>query len=1517
MSFSKQPAELFRSLRSRDIPVEQRIKLAQLHWNDPKFDLPYKQLYFLRWIFEVEFFEPKNSNKRTNTESFNSPVHYPVFWKCLHQLVSDLQHSDLSTVLGGASPIILIRHTLLEWSNLFEDLEFSGDVYSTLKVIFPIIAQRLTFDLSLDFINQIFHGLKKLSSPISDPVEQTVLLIINGILPTIEHTLNSRKAFNSIILNPEFLNRTLQVTFSPYATSSLKSLVLQIIQTLTLNVENLKKVNLNQESPIEWLEALHLTGKKDPKMAAAVIEIVTHLVSALIRELPNLRSQLFSQHLASIAPQSSNGRSVAVDLAYLHATRTFILHVINNSCEVLKDLGSSTSSNLSASMTSHKVIIRQILNSNLYDPAQPSQHEILDEIAEHCTSHLSSSSRIIAMDSLHILVDLLSLDYTLIEVRLTTILENLIVSPSDSNSSGPMCQFFDGVFNWFSKAKQIPNLFSKWIEIIEAKLPQYSLREISSGPLMDKTFIERAHEEIRLSVSSAQMAVIHDLLSSKFRSIIQSSAICPDEPAAEPSSKRRKISAQKATSPSKEEPTAEAIGTIHQNANLSGVISNFYELLVISASRSSLQSKEWSSLSKRISSFGGEIINTIVMPTLQRWPATNSSKNRFRKFKSLSEQTVLASAFRVLASVLQVQGLHTSSELDALELLEWLELLHQVSSRKTDHHSPELSFELVHILLEFTSQKLSCLKSVDPIIPHTAYETIFKLIEDCTNHSNSWNGFIVSLTSAELPSALWHYLTTTHLSEFATLATPDQINQFAQIAIKLGSQNPDASDQRERLGLLSVNRMVLRSPVFLECASLREPLLKQLVAAFEGIMPLDADSTLSQLDVYQLDSVNSLYDIISDLPLSYLTKWARKRLFNWSFAWNEALLSKKLTSATPPSQALSVIRSRAFLCRILSDPLSSANAEMMKQAIGTTIKSLGPFGTEEEENQDSLIKVTDNLIIGIIAKLMKNMKSGEDSESSFKLLDQFCVALSTRIKPVAKTIIKNKLINSKDMIIISPLKFIAEYGRIHIIDTSREADEEETIFIQRFQSLIRPLVDSLEAALKKTRAKTSSNLSNLAVIELGKIYLQLSRLDGNQTKLNENLIDLKQLLPSIDQIKTTSDHCQLSQNETEILAENLDLFEEMIQINRHRYGTKPKDCVTAFQTLVISHLHLRSSISGGADENLEFQSKLRNSFIKSCKNSNINESSGALRMILNEINGCSQMFIGHKSKQSCDPTSHLFNRFRNLLDVAVLLVLNYPGHDEQGSNSSLEEVILKLLKSLKLIDLDDQQELISPRETLNFYRWKAELIDQICIQDAHMIGRSSLLEILETLIDLGKRKEFQTIQSLHDILVSITSHLNQDCLRRSLINHFPLLVDLLSRLMIPTLNMKNYSRLISDLSSTNKFIAPFSKHAPFLITNLISKISQTTTNTSSSSHLSSNSIEGFVNHGLFSLISTMGKFERNSIGYRILEQSNQFHSSSSFDDHHLLLLDDHNSNCLLNWKKILKNWETLRYKGTD
>jgi hypothetical protein len=135
------------------------------------------------------------------------------------------------------------------------------------------------------------------------------------------------------------------------------------------------------------------------------------------------------------------------------------------------------------------------------------------------------------------------------------------------------------------------------------------------------------------------------------------------------------------------------------------------------------------------------------------------------------------------------------------------------------------------------------------------------------------------------------------------------------------------------------------------------------------------------------------------------------------------------------------------------------------------------------------------MISEIITKLMKDMKSGETSESSFELLDQLCKALSQRIKHAAKAIIKSKSIQTENRLIISPLQSIADYGRNNILDSNQEANGEKSVFIQRFQQLIRPVLVNLESALKKSRAKASSNPSNLGLLELGKIHLQLCRID--------------------------------------------------------------------------------------------------------------------------------------------------------------------------------------------------------------------------------------------------------------------------------------------------------------------------------------------------------------------------------------------------------------------------------------
>jgi hypothetical protein len=182
----------------------------------------------------------------------------------------------------------------------------------------------------------------------------------------------------------------------------------------------------------------------------------------------------------------------------------------------------------------------------------------------------------------------------------------------------------------------------------------------------------------------------------------------------------------------------------------------------------------------------------------------------------------------------------------------------------------------------------------------------------------------------------------------------------------------------------------------------------------------------------------------------------------------------------------------------------------------------------------------------------------------------------------------------------------------------------------------------------------------------------------------DTLIDLKLLLPSLDQIRKQRSGLEGSDPHPgveEILPECLDLFEEMIQIHRHRCGTKRKECVNAFQTLVVSHVHLRTSRTGQGDQH-NFDLKLRGSFIRSCKNAHPNESREALRTILSEINDCSQTFLGIGSGQTFNLGSHSFTRFRILIDVAALLILNYSGHDADDARTHHGEYQKTILSDL-------------------------------------------------------------------------------------------------------------------------------------------------------------------------------------------------------------------------------------------
>lgn len=1501
----KRPADLFQCLRSRDIPVEQRIKLAQHHWSNEDFQLQHKQIYFLRWIFEADLYESKKTSKNQSSLSEPkppSPVQYPAFWEFLDQLVADIHTQDLSVIVGGASSIILLRHALSEWPDLLDDPAWSKRALSSLGVIFPIISQRLSFDVSLELVHGIFERLDNLQSPISASADEMIMLILQGLLPSIQQTSCSRKAFNFLVMNEEVLNRILGILASAHVTPSVKATVLQTIKSLVLSLENLKKIHSSKENQIEWLGAFRHAGRTNPTMSLVASEVVSELLSTLIRDLPDLRSQLFHHH----GPLSSNSQSNATDLACLHTSRSFILHVLDCSYEVLRDLGSLTASNLPDCTARLKEIIELIRDCNLYDPVDPSQHQILDRIANDCTHQLSNSSFCVARDSLQILICFLSLDHTLIEVRLAIILEKLIAPLHSSHFLEPIFQFCDGVFDWFSKSKQIPCLFTHLIQISEAKLCEISLQEFSKGPLMDRKFIERFHEEIRLSIPSAQMVAIHELLSTKLRTVLQNLVACQDSQSLEPSRKKRRTSLAKALPLQKDESQEGPTRASDQDANLCVIISVFYEIFIIAASRSPLQPKGWSGLSKKSATFVGELVNKILLPILQRWPPCQSSKNRFRKWKESSEQIVAASTFRVLAATIQAQGCNGFPELEALDLSEWLELPCEVSGRRKVQLNPQLSYELIHLLLEFTSQTVSCLKPVDPIIPRTVYQAILELIDDHAELENSiWNGSVICLTPAQLPCALWHLLTTAHLSDFSNLATREQLDQFTKILFKLGPAAPlqqlhDSHTQKDCFNFFEINQMVFAAPITLECNHLHEPFVQQLLQCFTNIITLDENAASAQSSATQSRRVNYLYETISYLPLSYLTKRARKFLLRWSFLWSDVLA---LSTLSTEDFLASAIQARSFLFRLLSDSVCVINPEMMKQVVGGTIKFLSY--SHPEGDQESLAEVTGRLISVMITRLIQNMKSEVDAEASFELLGQFCLALAEHIRNVVKAISKSKSIKWQHRLIISPLESIAEHAATISARLDRQPRPEDSAFCLRFRQVVLPILNSLEKALKKVRVKGNLTFSNLGLSDLGKIYLRLCRIDESQSRIENCAIDMKSLSSSLKRLNESPIECKLSDCHSfreKAIPKCLELFEEMIEVHRNRRVVEVKGCRQAFKILTMLHLNFRLKKSIQDDDGYNFHQNFKRSFVQSCKKSTPEEAHDALAMILGETSRSCQKFIDSKDCQSTTADTALLTRFQIVIDLGILLILNFPADEDHHVDNlnrcnrlTKGDITLTLLKCLKIIDLRniDNPDGRDDQKLINFYTWKTDLIEQLCIEKVREIG-CSVLVILETLIDLSNRKEFQSNQLLHDRLVSIASLLNQECLRRPLVNHFSLVIKLLVNLMVPKLDLGTYSRLITDLTSTNQFVPPFSKHSPFLLVVLVEKITRVSSRTSS--------LEGFMNHGLFSLISTMGKFERSSVGRLILETYEQ--------------TDDH-ENSIMNWKKILKDWESFRYKGTD
>ncbi|MBW0462351.1 hypothetical protein O181_002066 [Austropuccinia psidii MF-1] len=1469
------PEELFLALRSSNYAIEERILLAQTHWSSPSFTLGHKDIYFLKWMLEPDLHDPKR--KRKSDDPLTSPAHLEIFWAFLHQLIIKVESQDLVNLISVSGFLPLARATISGWSNLSKNPEAFSNTLSSLQTLWPLLCQRLSFELSVELFHGFLQSLIQETAPVAGQIEEMALLILKGLLSIIQQPSNYRKALNAI-LKQNLLILQLKISLKLTFGSTLGVLILRMMYDLIFNVENVKKLLHAGDGQLDWLDSFRIASQADDETTLAVFEILPHFLQIFAREWPRFQSQLSNSSRSHNGSQFALGRTPTTPLAHFHASRTLALNIFSSSHKLIKALGSAGSIELnSRSVEKFKVIVGLIMDCNIYEPTEAVHHEILDSIAHDCISYLADESISTVSHAWEVLVYLLKMDYDLIGHRLDSILPHL-VGPSPSEVLiNPVLIFLNTLFDWYSKAKQLPVLLTKFIDTIESRLGQFSLDAITNGPLMSRIISERSHEEIRLSMSYTQMSLMHDSLSHRLLNGLLRARIQPEGHISERSSKRRKLSAIESSPAAKpEDLIVQTPKPSVENRDFCIVLSFFYDIFAIAASRSSLQSKERSDLSAKLSSFGSQIIKTIIQPTLEQWPP-RKGKNRFRKWTNFIEQSILASAFRTLTSIFRSQSRQLSPEIE-VSLTEWLEFFPLIFEVKKQRVNPELITELMRLCLEFTSYKLFLMKSIDLTIPHAVYNALFLLIENLADspECSLWSGRIAPITFADCPCAIWHYLTTLHLSEFTTLATPTQLSKFAEILVNSCAQTDKTYQTKSfDISIADITQDCLSAPAFHEAYRLREPMMKQLIKAFDCILPLseDANNTSFQLSIQQLKKANQLYCIISVFPLSYLTKSIRKFLLSWTLLWNKVLSIQRASKSEGKHSFVSRCHSRSSLCKLLQDSNYSIKCAALKEATNLAVLCLaeGSHGHQGDKNLDEM---TQTMLTAIIAHLFKNAKTGKRSD--VELLSPLFSALVLRVEAMAQVFDFSGGVRSEDQMLFASLQALADHAQSSFAATLQICTQ--VLLPQPLHDIIEPLLQSLQRIFKNFHSQQKV-VPGVGLLKLYKVYLQLRRITEPEKFENTKFpIDLTPFLPILHgENKRENQSSVLSLTALQVAPQEvLEVFEEMIQIQRCQFLPLPRSCVNAFQILVMSHIRFRMEKSSLISDEAH-RSSMRRLLIQSCKNSTEKEFESALTMVLDEssraFESCRLKSIGQE------------NSIRGyiLIDVAVTMALNGPTSLASEAKKFEEDCVLKLFKYIRLLSEcpDDNSD-----SKIKFLFWKTSLIDQICIHKMYRINRHCMLEILETLTELSFLPFSQTHQSLHEQLVAITLRLNHEHCHRSLTAMFPLLLSLFAQLLAPSLDLTAYSRLLADFSSTSALNGAFSKHAPFFLIRLMSNLPKHRTPT--------------LEYGLTSLVNTLGKFERSSVGSMIHENPNQF--------------DVYEYDVQMIWRKTLKAWETSRWR---
>ncbi|CAH7669839.1 expressed protein [Phakopsora pachyrhizi] len=1524
--------DLFQSLRSQENTIEERLQLAQRSCWDQGLLLEHKEIYFLRWIIDSNLHESRKSQSRKKSKPAAS---LPLFWEFLNQLLTKLQGRDIGRLILGSDSLQVVQQTTKVWCKLFEKEETSKDLLSSFSLLFSIIKDRMMFENSIELFSDILDGLLLSNESLCAPAEKFALIVLDGILPIIQHPLNNRKA-PVALLSQETLAKIIETISKTGASSKIGSSILKIIRVTIFAADNLKRAQIAGETRVEWLEAL--------RRVADFIELVPLLLAGLMDELPSLQSHLLlSRSTPKVDDQSTGFGHLSVPY---DSTRKFALSVISESYNLLSHLEHTRDAQFSSPITiGFETILKMIKDANLYDPNEDYHRQILIPLVDHCVSHISDKSADCSSAALGALVVLLSIDYTLLEPHLETILKELSVISCNTINSKPINNFFRGIFDLFSKSKQILRLLTTIIDATEKKLLEPStLDRVVQGYLMKRSMTERIHDEIRFSIPSTQLSSIHEMLSCKLEKVFEKMFGVENLLKPERVSKRRKVLRDdEIVLLTNHLDPVEGILT-DQDVGVSALVSHYYQIYVIASSRSELQHNEWLILAQSFSNFAAQVSKTVLKPILKKYPI-HESKNRFRKWKDNKQQAIVAAAIRVLNSVISARVFPNDPQLEIPELSEWSDLLGLFSKAKNDGINTELGVELIQLFLTSSSSRLALSDFVDNEMFLVAFNAILKSITNFSYklESSTWNGLTVGINSEKSLCAMWYLLSSAHLSEFSTFATEDQLTSFTKVLIDFGSsEEKNNSQETQSLGeddLISFREMnmnVLDSAILYEAHRIRESMMETLTESFKSMITPPGDhncSTTFRIDLERLNRCKNLFDVVNRFPVSYLSKTLRKLLLDWIITWNMVMLSQGGSRTVEEAGLMIALvqHSSTILEKLFNHPNCSTNQILMSSAIDLVIVcfSSKPKWMEENSKNESLRSSTANMTRQIISVFFRLFFNSLDLFSKI-----FTRLLSVTLKRLPEIVFS--LAGSKDLLSLSDeLVFVALESAIKNLSTFFTqqvwADLSDQSIIQELKDNLHKLRTFLKSIFEGL--PRDYYLPSIHVLRLCDAYLKLVQLLGLGN--TEFPINMKAILPldTLRQSQLNSSHESPHLNSL-VGPHSLKLFSMFI--NLHKRPTSPsepqsttlKTGIRAFKALVIAHVEWTLKASSSDDRDEYYLSQLQKQFKLSCRDSSLQHD-----LSVKKISGSDLL------------------RVRILMDVALTMILNEP----EGSRSLNLRCVHRLLNFICLIQSNLKNFFSDKAEFgLDLLRWKVNFIHQICIHKINLVGRYETVKLLEILTEVLRTKkttddEFflaltTTIgerQEIYDILVSIMSHLGK--FKRFLILPvFHLYINVLVDLLKPvrqcasdlnnikdqalvicnwcfpvaineSIDPTNYNRLLIDLCtsthSTNhhsrldpintplsiqgsnitsnlraegstgtiSLVGALSKHAPFYLKKYLAECSYF-------DHRLPLTVKVKLKEGILVLIGTLGSHEKNWIGRSLVESFNVSNQNSNWSN---------------------------------